>query len=110
MLSAEKSSKQKSLTERKKEVQKPVVGNAEESSSGNAKEKVYNLTVEKDHLYYAGGFLVSNCDAMSQALTRLIYHAAELKRVKPVNPIDKMFPGLKKTGKKTGRGSKINVV
>ena len=47
---------------------------------------------------------------MSQALTRLIYHAAELKRVKPVNPIDKMFPGLKKTGKKTGRGSKINVV
>lgn len=49
-------------------------------------------------------------DCMSQALTRLIYHAAELKRVKPVNPIDKMFPGLKKTGKKTGRGSKINVV
>ena len=49
-------------------------------------------------------------DCMSQALARLIYHAAELKRVKPVNPIDKMFPGLKKTGKKTGRGSKINVV
>ena len=27
------------------------------------KRKVYNLTVEKDHVYYADGLLVSNCDA-----------------------------------------------
>lgn len=34
-------------------------------------EKVYNITVDKDHVYYAHGLLVSNCDAMSQALIRL---------------------------------------
>jgi predicted phage terminase large subunit-like protein len=27
------------------------------------KQKVYNLTIEKDHVYYADGLLVSNCDA-----------------------------------------------
>ena len=27
------------------------------------KEPVYNITVEKDHVYYANGILVSNCDA-----------------------------------------------
>lgn len=26
---------------------------------------VYNLTVEKDHVYYANGLLVSNCDALT---------------------------------------------
>jgi len=35
------------------------------------KQKVYNLTVEKDHMYYANGILVSNCDAMTQVLSWL---------------------------------------
>ncbi|HGM3420531.1 hypothetical protein [Clostridioides difficile] len=29
------------------------------------KVKVYNLTVEGNHVYYAHGFLVSNCDAIT---------------------------------------------
>ena len=29
------------------------------------KKKVYNLTVDKDHVYYAHGLLVSNCDALT---------------------------------------------
>jgi predicted phage terminase large subunit-like protein len=34
-------------------------------------ETVYNLKVESDGVYYANGILVSNCDAMTQALRRL---------------------------------------
>lgn len=34
---------------------------------------VYNLTVHQNHLYYAGGFLVHNCDSSSQALSYLLY-------------------------------------
>ena len=29
------------------------------------KRKVYNLTVDKDHVYYAHGLLVSNCDTLT---------------------------------------------
>jgi Hint domain len=28
-------------------------------------EKVYNLTIERDHVYFANGLLVSNCDALA---------------------------------------------
>ena len=48
------------------------------STTSAEKRAVYNLTVEKSHLYYAGGFLVHNCDAASQALNRLIYFSGEL--------------------------------
>ena len=37
------------------------------------KQAVYNLTVDGSHLYYAGGFLVHNCDAASQALSFMIF-------------------------------------
>lgn len=47
-----------------------VADHAGEDSPINV-EAVYNITVEKDHVYYAHGLLVSNCDAMSQALRRL---------------------------------------
>jgi len=41
---------------------------------------VYNLTVDKDHLYYANGLLVSNCDSMSMALSRFMcVHEQEKK-------------------------------
>jgi predicted phage terminase large subunit-like protein len=33
--------------------------------------KVYNLTISLDHVYYANGILVSNCDTMTQALRYL---------------------------------------
>lgn len=32
------------------------------------KQVVYNLTIEHDHVYYANGILVGNCDSVSQAL------------------------------------------
>lgn len=34
-------------------------------------QRVYNLTVEDAHHYYADGVLVHNCDTVSQALTHL---------------------------------------
>ena len=34
-----------------------------DSTIKTEKKKVYNLTVDKDHVYYANGLLVSNCDA-----------------------------------------------
>jgi hypothetical protein len=37
--------------------------------------KVYNITVDEDHVYYAGGLLVANC---SQALRWLYFQPAEL--------------------------------
>jgi hypothetical protein len=52
--------------------QKPVAEDARANSTGRI-ERTYNLTVDKDHVYYAHGLLVSNCDAMSQALNRLIH-------------------------------------
>ncbi len=59
--------------------QEPVVEAVEcTSTTRDEKRAVYNLTVEKSHLYYAGGFLVHNCDAASQALNRLIYFSGEL--------------------------------
>lgn len=42
-------------------------GSAPLAATGNF-ATVYNLTVEPDGCYYANGILVSNCDAMTQAL------------------------------------------
>ena len=57
----------------------------ENSYTETGKKKVYNITVEKDHLFYAGGFLVSNCDSTSQALNHMIYSKSELKSKTPVD-------------------------
>ena len=38
---------------------------------------VYNLTVEGCHLYYAGGILVHNCDACSQALNWMLFTSGQ---------------------------------
>ena len=43
------------------------------TSENGKKVPVYNLTVQGCHLYYAGGILVHNCDACSQALSFLIF-------------------------------------
>ena len=110
VLSADLNLKQKSRTGIKAEPAKLAVEAVKESSTGRI-EKVYNLTVEKDHLFYAGGFLVSNCDAMSQGLNRLIYNSATLKKARPKDPIAEIFPNYKKKSqKKIGRGEKIHVV
>ncbi|MBQ3327139.1 MAG: phage terminase large subunit [Clostridia bacterium] len=73
----EKSSLQ---SQRREEMEHEPVVEAVGCTSTTSAEKraVYNLTVEKSHLYYAGGFLVHNCDAASQALNRLIYFSGEL--------------------------------
>jgi predicted phage terminase large subunit-like protein len=71
------SSKQEQLIATKLEEQL-VVDNVEQRCNGR-KEKVYNLTVEKDHVYYANGLLVSNCDASTQILHKLIYYYAEMQ-------------------------------
>lgn len=49
----------------------PVVGSADVSleSVGRKKHPVFNLMVEEAHCFYANGFLVHNCDAMTQALS-----------------------------------------
>lgn len=67
---AEKNLRQKSQADTQKGAKR--VHDLAERNSPHATEKikVYNLTVEKDHLYYANGFLVANC---SQALARLIW-------------------------------------
>jgi hypothetical protein len=52
---------------------KPAAEDAGASSTGRT-ERTYNLTVDKDHVYYAHGLLVSNCDMTSQALARLTGH------------------------------------
>jgi putative SOS response-associated peptidase YedK len=48
----------------------PVQGFCENRSDAKRK-KVFNLTVEDCHLFYANGFLVHNCDATTQALRYL---------------------------------------
>ena len=54
-----------------------VLGNATENTAQENLEndtqtttlrKVYNLTVEHDHVFYANGILVSNCDALAYQL------------------------------------------
>lgn len=46
---------------------------------------VYNLQIEKDHVYYANGILVGNCDALVVAFTThnpfvtMVWESAELK-------------------------------
>ena len=49
-------------------------------------------------------------DCMSQALNRMIYSRAENKPMKPVNALEKAFPGLKKKKPRLGIGDKINVI
>ncbi|MBQ2640861.1 MAG: hypothetical protein IJG15_02560 [Lachnospiraceae bacterium] len=73
----EKSSRQ---SQRREETERePAVEAAGCGSTIKGEEKlVFNLETEKSHLYYAGGFLVHNCDAASQALNRLIYFSGEL--------------------------------
>jgi len=78
VLFVEKSLKPKAHTGTKTEA-RLVAESAGENLIGRI-EKVYNLTVEKDHVYYANGLLVSNC---SQALNRLMF--AFVKKEKPVN-------------------------
>lgn len=47
-----------------------------ESLTGSIeKQKVYNITVDKYHVYYANDILVSNCDSFSQAINQLMYYA-----------------------------------
>lgn len=52
---------------RQQKNEKLVRLNAEASShiEESGKQKVYNITVDKDHVYYAHGLLVSNCDALT---------------------------------------------
>ena len=51
-------------------------------------------------------------DAMSQALTRLIYQGANLKPVKEENPLFKAFPSLRRKPKhgRLGQGERVNVI
>ena len=46
----------------------PVANLVPLSSIGQTGENVYNLTVDKEHVYFANNILVSNCDSLSQAL------------------------------------------
>jgi len=53
-------------TNHQRQKEKPVQRLVQiDSTTGTEKRKVYNLTVEKDHVYYAHGLLVSNCDTLT---------------------------------------------
>lgn len=47
-----------------KDVEMPIII----EKDGQKKEKVYNLTIDRDNVYYANRVLVSNCDAMADAV------------------------------------------
>ncbi len=49
-------------------------------------------------------------DCMSQALNRMIYSKSENKPKRPVNTLERAFPGLKKRKSRLGVGDKINVI
>lgn len=51
-----------------------AASHAELNGDDSGKVPVFNLTIEKEHVFYANGFLVHNCDAMSQALHDLQVH------------------------------------
>lgn len=67
---AERSSTQRSEAIEKEKL-RLAAGRARDSfgkQKDERKEKVYNLTIEDCHLFYANGFLVHNCDATTQAI------------------------------------------
>lgn len=70
---AEQNFRQKSDAESQSTQNEHVAVIAEEclQNKQNDPRAVYNLTVDKDHVYYANGVLVSNCDAASGAFRAL---------------------------------------
>lgn len=67
---------------------------AQATSTPNA-VPVYNLTVEGEHLYFANGVLVHNCDATTQALRDF-----DVKRPMSINPaiLNQSRMGLRRIG------------
>lgn len=59
---------------RKQTKYKLVAGRVNQNWHGETTSKVYNITVEKDHVYYAHGLLVANC---SQGLNWLMWREAK---------------------------------
>ena len=65
VLCVAKSSKEQNTNLRQKS-QKPVQSCVQTGLTGCTERKaVYNLTVDQDHVYYAHGLLVSNCDSLT---------------------------------------------
>lgn len=65
VLCVAKSSKEQNINLRRKN-QRPVQNCVQTDLIGCTERKaVYNLTVDQDHVYYAHGLLVSNCDALT---------------------------------------------
>lgn len=65
VLCVAKSSKEQNTNLRRKN-QRPVQNCVQTDLIGCTERKaVYNLTVDQDHVYYAHGLLVSNCDALT---------------------------------------------
>ena len=97
-----------SLSETDLEKQKHVLTNALTSLESERSSKVYNLTVENHHEYYANGLLVSNCDALRYATSRIPWDfsridvsAQEAKITKNsddliTNPRERFYKGLDK--------------
>ena len=57
------------LLQDKKDIKKKdVVHNHAKISLEQEKKPVYNITVDKDGVYYANGILVSNCDAVTMLI------------------------------------------
>lgn len=58
------------------------------------KRPVYNLTVAENHLFYAGGFLVHNCDSATQALAYLLYSSGEVAGLPGPGDDNMVLPAL----------------
>lgn len=63
-------------------------------SKPSGKKTVFNITVEGEHEYYAGGYLVSNCDAIRYAVTQIPWnytnHIPNAKEEKADDPYEGM--------------------
>lgn len=60
-------------TQKAKNAAQPIAHISTAHGSAGVKVPVYNLTVDRAHVFYANGILVHNCDAASQALNYMLY-------------------------------------
>ena len=89
-----------------------IIGTIESGNVYLPKKKPFTGDFVESCAAFPNGKHDDDVDSMSQALNRLVYNSAALKRVRPKDPIAELFPAYsKKTKKKRiDKGDKINVV
>ena len=89
-----------------------IVGSIESGNVYLPRKKPFTGDFVDECAAFPNGAHDDQVDCMSQALNRLIYHSAEMKKMIKRAPIEDLFPQYSKKSKRKGigRGSKINVV